>query len=43
MAGVVPQTGSWRNAQVLRWSLFDVASSTWIALVPSFFGLYFVN
>jgi UMF1 family MFS transporter len=43
MAGVATQTATWRNAQVLRWSLFDVASSTWIALVPSFFGLYFVN
>jgi MFS transporter, UMF1 family len=29
--------------RVLRWALFDVASSTYIALVPTYFGLYFVS
>jgi UMF1 family MFS transporter len=43
MARLASQAANWRDAPVLRWSLFDAASSTWIALVPSFFGLYFVN
>lgn len=30
------------DRRTLRWSLFDVASSTFAALVPPFFGLYFV-
>lgn len=30
------------DRRVLRWSLFDVASSTFAAVVPPFFGLYFV-
>jgi len=32
---------SWLTRRVLGWALFDVASSTYIALVPTFFGLYF--
>jgi UMF1 family MFS transporter len=31
----------WLTRRVLGWALFDVASSTYIALVPVFFGLYF--
>lgn len=30
------------DRRTLRWSLFDVASSTFAAVVPPFFGLYFV-
>ena len=30
------------DLRVLRWSIFDVASSTFAAVVPTFFGLYFV-
>jgi len=33
----------WLNRRVLGWALFDVASSTYIALVPTFFGLYFAS
>lgn len=33
---------SWLTRRVLGWALYDVASSTYIALVPAFFGLYFV-
>jgi UMF1 family MFS transporter len=32
---------AWLTRRVLGWALFDVASSTYIALVPTFFGLYF--
>jgi UMF1 family MFS transporter len=34
---------AWRSVRVLRWSLFDVASSGYVALVPGFFGLYFIG
>jgi UMF1 family MFS transporter len=30
------------DTRTLRWSLFDVASSTFFAIVPPFFGLYFL-
>lgn len=30
------------DARTWRWSLFDVASSTFFAIVPPFFGLYFL-
>jgi len=38
---VVNPAARWFNRRVLGWALFDVASSTYIALVPTFFGLYF--
>lgn len=38
-----PSSAAWRDARVLRWSLFDVASSGYVALVPGFFGLYFIR
>ncbi len=34
---------AWRGAPVLRWSMYDLASSTYVALIPTFFGLYFVQ
>lgn len=34
---------TWRDRRVLRWAMFDVATSTYIALVPGFFGLYFAT
>jgi UMF1 family MFS transporter len=34
---------SWLNRRVLGWAMFDIASSTYIALVPTFFGLYFTT
>jgi len=37
------QSGRWLTRRVLGWALFDVASSTYIALVPTFFGLYFTT
>ena len=36
-------TGAWLTRRVLGWALFDIASSTYIALVPTFFGLYFTT
>jgi UMF1 family MFS transporter len=33
----------WLTRRVFGWALYDVASSTYIALVPTFFGLYFVT
>ena len=33
----------WLTRPVLTWSLYDFASSTFAALVPTFFGLYFVT
>ena len=36
-------TPPWLTRRVLGWALYDVASSTYIALVPAFFGLYFVS
>ena len=33
----------WLTRPVLAWTLYDVASSTFAALVPTFFGLYFVT
>ncbi|MBS1133646.1 MAG: D-galactonate transporter [Burkholderiaceae bacterium] len=33
----------WLTRRVLGWALYDVASSTYVALVPTFFGLYFVT
>lgn len=35
------QSSRWFDRRVLGWALFDVASSTYVALVPTFFGLYF--
>lgn len=32
----------WLTRRVFAWALFDVASSSYIALVPTLFGLYFV-
>lgn len=32
----------WLTRRVLGWALYDAASSTYVALVPTFFGLYFV-
>lgn len=29
--------------RMLRWLLYDAASSTFVALVPPFFGLYFLG
>ncbi len=34
---------TWLTRRVLGWALFDVASSTYIAVVPTFFGLYFTS
>jgi UMF1 family MFS transporter len=31
------------NAQVLRWAMYDIASSNYHAIVPAFFGLYFLS
>ena len=33
----------WLTRRIWRWALFDVASSTYIAIVPTFFGLYFMS
>ena len=33
----------WLTRSVLAWTLYDLASSTFAALVPTFFGLYFVT
>ena len=33
----------WLTRRVLAWSLYDVASSTFFQIVPTFFGLYFVT
>ena len=38
----MPRTGRWLTRPVLAWALYDVASSAFAALVPTFFGLYFV-
>lgn len=32
----------WLTRRVLGWALYDAASSAYIALVPTFFGLYFI-
>jgi len=37
------QVERWLTRRVLGWALFDIASSTYIALVPTFFGLYFTT
>jgi MFS-type transporter involved in bile tolerance (Atg22 family) len=29
--------------RVLRWGLYDIASSNYIAIVPTFIGLYFFS
>jgi MFS-type transporter involved in bile tolerance (Atg22 family) len=31
------------NARVLRWAMYDIASSNYHAIVPAFFGLYFLS
>jgi UMF1 family MFS transporter len=31
------------KAQVLRWAMYDIASSNYHAIVPAFFGLYFLS
>lgn len=36
------RSGRWLTRPVLEWALYDVASSAFAALVPTFFGLYFV-
>lgn len=33
----------WIDSRVLRWALYDIASSNFHAVVPTFFGLYFVS
>ncbi len=33
----------WLTRPVLAWALYDVASSTYAALVPTFFGVFFVS
>ena len=33
----------WLTLRALAWGAYDVASSTYIALVPAFFGLYYVK
>ena len=33
----------WLTRRVAAWALYDVASSSYIALVPTFFGLYYVT
>ena len=33
----------WLTRRIWRWATFDVASSTYIAIVPTFFGLYFMS
>ena len=33
----------WLTRRIWRWAMFDVASSTYIALVPTLFGLYFMS
>ena len=35
--------GRWLTRPVLAWALYDVASSAFAAVVPPFFGLYFVS
>jgi UMF1 family MFS transporter len=39
----VKKNERWLTRPVLAWALYDVASSTYIALVPTFFGLYYVT
>ncbi|HTN48491.1 MAG TPA: MFS transporter [Burkholderiaceae bacterium] len=36
-------TRRWLSRPVLAWALYDVATSTYAAIVPPFFGLYFVS
>jgi len=38
----MPRNGRWLTRPVLAWALYDIASSAFAALVPTFFGLYFV-
>lgn len=33
----------WVPRRVLRWALYDMASSNYIAIVPTFFGLYYFS
>jgi MFS transporter, UMF1 family len=37
------QTRHWLSRPVLAWALYDVAMSTYAAIVPTFFGLYFIT
>ena len=37
-----PGSPSWFSRRVLSWAAYDIASSTYAALVPTLFGLYFV-
>lgn len=39
----VPSNTRWLTRPVLAWALYDVASSAFAAVVPTFFGLYFVS
>jgi UMF1 family MFS transporter len=38
-----PGDAGWLTRRVVAWSLYDAASSTYAALVPTFFGLFFVK
>jgi UMF1 family MFS transporter len=42
-AAVDVQGRRWLTRRVLAWSLYDVASSIYLQLVPGLFGLYFVT
>lgn len=42
-AAVDAHLGHWLTRRVLAWSLYDVASSIYLQLVPGLFGLYFVT
>jgi MFS transporter, UMF1 family len=37
------KSGRWMTRPVLAWALYDVASSAYVALVPTFFGVLFVG
>ena len=37
------RSARWLTRPVLAWALYDVASSAFAALVPTFFGVYFVS
>lgn len=42
MARRDPDPSPWLNRRTFGWALYDIASSTYAALVPAYFGLYFV-
>jgi UMF1 family MFS transporter len=37
------RSAPWLTRPVLAWALYDVASSAFAAVVPPYFGLYFVS